>query len=42
VEALIRAHHPYELPEVVALEVTRGLPDYLAWIAGETQKKETA
>ena len=36
-EAAIRKHHPYELPEIVALPVDRGLPEYLAWIAAETQ-----
>jgi periplasmic divalent cation tolerance protein len=36
VEAAIRALHPYELPEVVAVRVERGLPAYLAWIAQET------
>jgi periplasmic divalent cation tolerance protein len=36
VEAAIRALHPYELPEVVAVRVERGLPAYLAWIARET------
>ena len=36
-EAAIRAGHPYELPEIVALDVARGLPAYLAWVAGETQ-----
>ncbi len=24
--------HPYEVPEGVVLEITGGLPDYLAWI----------
>ncbi|MEW6330597.1 MAG: divalent-cation tolerance protein CutA [Pseudomonadota bacterium] len=24
--------HPYELPEVIAVPVADGLPDYLAWI----------
>lgn len=33
VEAHIRAHHPYELPEIVALDATAGLPDYLRWVA---------
>lgn len=32
VEACIRAHHPYELPEIIALAIDRGLPDYLQWI----------
>ena len=29
--------HPYELPEIVAVDVARGLPAYLDWIARETQ-----
>ena len=29
----IVAMHPYELPEVVAVEITTGLPAYLDWIA---------
>ena len=28
--------HPYELPEVIAIELAAGLPAYLAWIASET------
>ena len=24
--------HPYELPEVIAVPIADGLPDYLAWI----------
>ena len=35
-EAAIREAHPYELPEIVALPVERGLPAYLSWIANET------
>jgi len=35
-EAAIRAGHPYTLPEIVALPIERGLPDYLAWVAAET------
>ncbi|EXI75209.1 MAG TPA: divalent-cation tolerance protein CutA [Candidatus Accumulibacter phosphatis] len=34
--AAIRASHPYELPEVVALEIAAGLPEYLAWVTAET------
>lgn len=33
--------HPYELPELVAVETGFGLPDYLRWIADET-RPETA
>jgi periplasmic divalent cation tolerance protein len=36
VEAAIRRLHPYELPEVIAVAVVRGFPDYLKWIAAET------
>lgn len=35
-EAALRAAHPYELPEIVAVPVSEGLPAYLAWVAGET------
>lgn len=35
-EAAIRARHPYELPEIVAVPVVHGLPDYLRWVAAET------
>lgn len=35
-EAAIRAAHPYELPEIIAVPVTHGLPGYLAWVAVET------
>jgi periplasmic divalent cation tolerance protein len=38
VEAVIKALHPYDLPEIIALPVAAGLPDYLAWVARETQK----
>ena len=36
VEAAIRAKHPYELPEIVAVPVVEGLAPYLQWIADET------
>ena len=32
VESIVRAMHPYELPEVIAVPVERGLPGYLRWI----------
>jgi periplasmic divalent cation tolerance protein len=35
-EAAIRARHPYELPEIVAVPLSQGLPAYLDWIAAET------
>lgn len=36
VEDAIRALHPYELPEIVAVPVARGGDDYLQWVAEET------
>jgi periplasmic divalent cation tolerance protein len=35
-EQALRAAHPYELPEIVALPIERGLPAYLEWVAAET------
>jgi periplasmic divalent cation tolerance protein len=35
-EAALRACHPYELPEVVAVPLAHGLPAYLEWVAAET------
>jgi periplasmic divalent cation tolerance protein len=37
VEEAIRRRHPYELPEIVAVRISDGLPAYLDWIAAETQ-----
>jgi periplasmic divalent cation tolerance protein len=36
-EQAIRAAHPYELPEIVAVPIERGLPAYLDWVAVETK-----
>jgi periplasmic divalent cation tolerance protein len=36
-EQALRAGHPYELPEIIALPIERGLPAYLQWVAAETQ-----
>jgi periplasmic divalent cation tolerance protein len=36
-EEALRAGHPYELPEIIALPIERGLPAYLAWVAAETK-----
>jgi periplasmic divalent cation tolerance protein len=35
-EAAIHALHPYELPELIAVPITHGLPGYLAWVDAET------
>src|SRR4029453_16792750 len=32
-EQAIAKLHPYEVPEIIALPVKRGLPEYLAWVS---------
>lgn len=32
-EAALRTAHPYEAPEIIACEVTAGLPAYLTWVS---------
>lgn len=32
----VRQIHPYDLPEIIALPVAQGLPEYLAWIMEST------
>ena len=33
----IHALHPYELPEIIAVSIDQGLPDYLAWITASLE-----
>jgi periplasmic divalent cation tolerance protein len=35
--AAIKAHHPYEIPEIIALPVTEGHLPYLEWVYQETR-----
>ena len=35
-EARLRELHPYEVPEIVAVELAAGLPAYLQWVAEQT------
>jgi periplasmic divalent cation tolerance protein len=37
IQEVIRALHPYEVPEIVAIPVVAGLPAYLRWVVDETQ-----
>lgn len=37
VEQAIRALHPYEVPEIVAVAIAAGFAPYLRWIVDETQ-----
>ena len=32
VQACISGQHPYELPEILALPVSNGLPGYIEWV----------
>jgi periplasmic divalent cation tolerance protein len=32
--ARVTALHPYQVPELIALPITEGLPAYLAWLSG--------
>jgi periplasmic divalent cation tolerance protein len=36
-ERALREAHPYELPEVIAVPIDRGLPAYLQWVDDETR-----
>jgi len=36
-ETAIRAAHPYELPEIIAVPAVRGLAASLAWVGNETR-----
>lgn len=40
-EHRLRQIHPYELPEIVAVKFSHGLPDYLDWLAKETTREMT-
>lgn len=32
IETTVFKHHPYEVPEIIAVPIERGLPEYLDWI----------
>jgi periplasmic divalent cation tolerance protein len=40
VEQIVRAQHPYDLPELIAIPITHGLPAYLDWLATETEQHD--
>jgi periplasmic divalent cation tolerance protein len=42
IEAHIRALHPYELPEVIAVPIGRGSPAYLGWLDNPDQQPGSA
>ena len=38
-QAFLLEEHPYEVPEVVAWQVSDGAPAYLAWVEQSTRQK---
>lgn len=38
-ETVLRKLHPYDVPEIIALPVTAGLPEYLNWVVQETRTR---
>ena len=36
----IRALHPYEVPEIICLDIDQGLPEYLRWIDDSTAGRD--
>jgi len=42
IEAWLDKHHPYEVPEIIALPITDGLPAYLRWIKDSVLYNQTS
>lgn len=38
-KAYLEDHHPYELPEIIAVPIEQALPDYLKWISAWVKSK---
>nr|PZN81111.1 MAG: divalent-cation tolerance protein CutA [Pseudomonadota bacterium] len=39
-ELRLKALHPYEVPEIIALPIVRGSGSYLEWLAAETRSPD--
>jgi periplasmic divalent cation tolerance protein len=39
--AALKSAHSYSVPEVIALPIVGGNPDYLAWVGAETSSDQT-
>jgi len=37
-QEFVERNHPYEIPELLAVGVKEGLPDYLAWVKVESER----
>ena len=40
VEDAIREFHPYELPEIIAIDIEKALPAYADWVRIETNRRD--
>ena len=40
IEKEIQVLHPYELPQIIAIDIPHALPEYAGWIRDETVKGE--
>jgi periplasmic divalent cation tolerance protein len=40
VEQIVRTQHPYDVPELIAIPITHGLPAYLDWLSTETEQHD--
>ena len=41
IQKMIHTHGSYDVPEIVQIDVSRGNPSYLSWIAQETTCSDT-
>lgn len=41
-QQVVTEMHPYEIPELIALDLSAGLPVYLQWVLSSTQSAEEA
>ncbi|MDO6678599.1 divalent-cation tolerance protein CutA [Shewanella sp. 4_MG-2023] len=37
IQQIVTQQHPYEVPELIAMPITQGLPNYLKWIEETSQ-----
>ena len=42
IEEYILLHHPYDLPEIIKVSVSGGLPGYLKWVADTVRGSGTS
>jgi len=40
IESAIKAAHPYTVPEILAMPIATGNPDYLDWLRRETSRPD--